>query len=295
MKKTLLIISALAIISLVSKFFHLPGGNMIFTASMAVIALLLAYFSYPLLNGLKIKEAVKSETLKSMDKLSLSASVLLGFCLGMLVIGTLFKLMFWPGSRMIALAGIVGAVVFGGIFLYRSEIKSKTGFYILCFWAVFGAIVYLLPVSSLVQVYYRDSPKYVAAFMEHQEKQTAQSEAKLEYCYETRGYYAVEMSFIKFNIVNATGQQLKNIQVLPQYKPDSTSYSLAPNQSLDYYQFRQIPFNAEFQYQLQFKFGNDSVVSYQFSDNKNEINYNQKMMQITLLPDTFLIKYLSEQ
>jgi hypothetical protein len=109
MKKVMIISGALAsfilVAGLILKFAHLPGAGVGIVLGIGIMS----FIFLPLLAVLKVKE--QSET---RDKILLVAGVLAGISLSL---GTLFKVMFWPGANMLGMSSIL-ILLFGYLPVY---------------------------------------------------------------------------------------------------------------------------------------------------------------------------------
>ena len=153
------------ILSLIFKLLHWPGGSVLMILS--VLFLVLLYF--PL--GFYIFNEDKKRL-----KENIGISFIFGWFLSISLVGILFKLMLWPGSKSMLIIGFASSLI---LFIVASMLKNKrnetdkvyfknllirTG-------TIFVITLLLLLVSnqSLIRFQYHDDPKYAELMIEKNE------------------------------------------------------------------------------------------------------------------------------
>ncbi len=167
MKKLERILGTIAILSVILKLIHVPLSSMLLILSTGLLAVLY-YFSFALLNGIRGRDIFTGAAYKQTTSTTIILGVVLGFALAPLILGVMFKLSFWPGSRLMLFAGLSAAalVLFLSFLLYKVEQKE---FYSRVFrrLVIIGGIslaIFLTPSKTLVDIMYRNHPAYSTAF-----------------------------------------------------------------------------------------------------------------------------------
>lgn len=166
----------LAFVALIMKFNVIPGGSALFLFSILTLAMICFYFSFLIFNSIKLRRIFKKESYKGISGLRLAYVIIAGFSISALLIGIVFKIMYWPGAAINLIACISASLVV----LILAVIKyfyKKEDFYrrmIVRFAPsiVIGVFLLLLSRADLVKFQYRNYPQYAKAFLEREEDPT---------------------------------------------------------------------------------------------------------------------------
>ena len=153
----------LAILALIMKIFHLPGASVLLIVSLNALAVLY-YMGFLLFNEIEFKSIFKKESYEHISKKRLFGSIIVGILLSIIHVGILFKLQFNPGAKVMLQDGLTGlaiATIVALIYYY----KNKSTFYKrvlkrIAIIGIFGLVLNFTPSTSLVDLYYSDSPEY---------------------------------------------------------------------------------------------------------------------------------------
>ena len=150
-------------------FMHYPGAGFLKVLSLSTLSIIYFMFAFAILNGVGLRELIKSDALKSLGGLKIGLSFGVGLVLSIASIGILFKLQFWPGANFNLLIGTGGLVISAGIAIIGIR-KTTDGLYsrILSRAVLFGGlgmILLLLPRDTWLTWNYSDNPEYVKAVL----------------------------------------------------------------------------------------------------------------------------------
>lgn len=163
MKTAEKLLPLLAILALIMKTFHLPGASVLLIVSLNALAVLY-YMGFLLFNEIEFKSIFKKESYEHISKKRLFGSIIVGILLSIILVGILFKLQFYPGAKVMLQDGLTGlaiATIVALIYYY----KNKSTFYKrvlkrIAIIGIFGLVLNFTPSTSLVDLYYSDSPEY---------------------------------------------------------------------------------------------------------------------------------------
>ncbi len=111
MKKIELILGVIAIIGIVLKLFHIPGGAALTILSLLTLSVFYYVFSFALFNGIRLRDIFKKEAYKETNIWRIIGAIVIGWDLSIVIIGGLFKLQSWPGGNLELLIGLVIAII----------------------------------------------------------------------------------------------------------------------------------------------------------------------------------------
>lgn len=154
------ILIALALLALIFKFMHWPGGGMLLVLSFGALGVLYFPLGFMLLRP-------------AGDQSFRFPFFLAGWSFSLPVIGLLFKFQYWPGASFMLLTGVIFSIILFavGIFDLQSSGKhlEKEAAIPLLYRAVIyislALFFYITPSSSLVKIQYRDQPEYAKLFI----------------------------------------------------------------------------------------------------------------------------------
>ena len=106
MKKLEIILGLIALIGILLKLLLIPGGGILLTLSLSMLAMCY-YLSFAFLNGIPLIEIFKKKSYENITPLKMIGVVGFGFALSAIAIGILFSLQFWPGARIQLQSGFV--------------------------------------------------------------------------------------------------------------------------------------------------------------------------------------------
>jgi hypothetical protein len=147
---------ALAAIGVVLKFTNGGGGGLLIVISLSVLAMI--YFGGGILL-FRERETNSGSTL---------VSGFASLCAAVIVAGIMFRLLYWPGSSIQLLAGMVTAsavVVIGYLRRRGAQDPAKDRYYSglvnrFLIKLAFAAILFSVPQSAMVRYQYRSDPQY---------------------------------------------------------------------------------------------------------------------------------------
>ena len=167
------ILGFVIIISISLHFMLLPWMAIVTILCCLMLSCLYFYLSFFLLNNSGFKKTFKKKSYEDLTTLKTATSILLGIGYSIIPMGVLFKLLMWPGSKVMLLLGIIfSTLVFLGIII--SDIiykKNLTKSVIVRFTILisFGLSSYIISDVYIVKSKYREYPKYVNAYVNYLE------------------------------------------------------------------------------------------------------------------------------
>ncbi|MFL5764293.1 MAG: hypothetical protein ACJ77K_10175 [Bacteroidia bacterium] len=168
MKLTEKILIGLAILAIVFKFMHLPGGSVLFVIALQLLSIIYFLFGFLLFNGIRFRNIFKKEAYQHASGLRIFGAASAGITLSTLTTGIMFKLMFWPGAGPMLVVSLVPSIVILVIALvkflnskaiYYRQVLVRVGIYF-----IIAVVLFLTGNLALVKIQYRDAPAYVAAW-----------------------------------------------------------------------------------------------------------------------------------
>jgi hypothetical protein len=171
----------IALIGLLFKFLHLPGGSMFFILGATLLCLFYYPFGLAYLQGISIQSIFKKAAYQNTTLVISLLALFGGLALAMLLIGIQFKLQFWPGAHVNLMAGIVfiALLLLLSFLLLKSDNRQNLKrLYIRGSILLAVAIMLrLTPTPAIVDIIYSDRPCYrdtLKEVMVHPENEDAQ-------------------------------------------------------------------------------------------------------------------------
>jgi len=174
MKKTEIIFAIIALVGLLFSCLLWPGGGLLATLGFFGLACLYMYFGFAFFNNIPLKKIFKGEsyTADTSEKRDyrIPISIFVGISFNTILIGLLFRFMFWPGGFFLMSVGIIFLVPMLIISLIRF-LKTKSTFYTRIFirMAVIGGIALfflLMPNTTWLEIKFRNHPEYIEMMKE---------------------------------------------------------------------------------------------------------------------------------
>lgn len=156
------------LIALILKWTLLPGGGILATFTLMILANLYFLFGFALFNQIELKSIVKSESYIGISALRLFGSFATGLALSTLCVGVLFKLQHWPGAKTNIILGLITSLIILIVALVKYYV-SKEEIYtrIMKRLIILGGVgIFFLTVSdySIIKIQFRNHPKYIKAY-----------------------------------------------------------------------------------------------------------------------------------
>lgn len=169
MKKTEKILVTITLLGVVLRFLLIPGASELITVGATVLAILYGYFSFALLNDIRLRQIFKKTSYTNLSWKRILISVLIGFSISTIVFGILFKLLILPGAYELLIIGLVGTGFLIVIIFLVPKMKNESyrKIYIRCVpIVVLGLTLYLVSTEFLIRTLYRENPSFVKAAIE---------------------------------------------------------------------------------------------------------------------------------
>ncbi|HCW06493.1 MAG TPA: hypothetical protein DGG95_03900 [Cytophagales bacterium] len=135
--------------------------------STLLLSMLYFYFGFALFNGIGFRAMFKKSSYAGVSVGKISGAIALGLALSSVLIGILFKLMFWPGANEMIMIGGTGLLI---ILLVASVVmvikkKSLDSFYKGIFLRgsvalIFALVFFFTSQKSLIRFFHRDNPTF---------------------------------------------------------------------------------------------------------------------------------------
>lgn len=194
------VLGVLIMLSLFMKFNLWVGGMLLAVLSFSMLSFLYYPLGFALINGLRFRDAFKKESFKSISTRRIVGGVATGFVLSHLLIAILFKIQYWPGADLMLKTSLISAALLLLISLVRF-LKNKDAYYTRIFKRIsiiggFALFLFVVPDLTIVQLQFRNHPKYIEAFEEFQSSpnnKEAQKNLRIEYRRATMSQEEFEM------------------------------------------------------------------------------------------------------
>ncbi len=173
MKKTEIITLSIALIAAVMSLYSIPGANILLVLSLSFAAVFYQYFSFALLHNLPLRVAFKKESYPKGSKPWIALSIITGIALCVGAVGSMFKLLHWPGANVLLLFSLIAnlGVVVSSLVLANKEalpvvknIQKRAAFALVISGGLFFFGSYLF-----LDFKYRAHPDYIQAVKAFQE------------------------------------------------------------------------------------------------------------------------------
>lgn len=168
MKRIEWILLVITLIGVVFIFAFIPGGNILFSFSLLLLSIIYYCLGFAIFNNINLKVVFKKASYSGLSQLRIVGSVLAGMSFSTLIIGMVFKMLNWPGSRIAMLLGLSAMLVL----LVISAIKfisKKENFYKNMIVRTSVFIVFTMPLIIFSQYkiekfQYRNYPDYLEVY-----------------------------------------------------------------------------------------------------------------------------------
>lgn len=164
-----IMLSVLATFGALSIFLaKFPGSILLSIISLTLLAVMYFPLGVVTLGGLKTKTDTKDQ-----DETKMMIAGVVGFGLGVTIIGTMFKILIWPGASINILIGLIVSIPLLVVSIYKFSRSEKDH----CFYRgiiirlvlvlLVGLFLYLIPMKTMLTWRHPDHPEYVNAYIEY--------------------------------------------------------------------------------------------------------------------------------
>jgi hypothetical protein len=168
MKKFELIVGLGAILGVLLKILHFPGSNIMIVLTFSTLSMFYYLFSFALFNNIRLRDIFKKSSYKETNAKRIIGAIVLGFALSAILTGVLFKLLFWAGANLQLRGGLyaIGLILpIATIFYFRNKADYyKRVFKRIAIYGGLGLVLYFMPSSTLVDIYYRNNRDYAELY-----------------------------------------------------------------------------------------------------------------------------------
>lgn len=168
MKKTETILGLLVFIGIGLKLAHINGANILLLFTLLTLSFIYYFFGFAIFNNISLRGIFKRNSYKDTNALKIIGAIACGISLSTTLIAILFKLQFWPGSKMMLIIGLLSLLLILIISIVFYLIK-KSVFYVNIFkriaiYGTLGVILYLTPSDTMIDIIYRNDKEYAELF-----------------------------------------------------------------------------------------------------------------------------------
>lgn len=181
------VMAVLIVIALFFKFFFIPGGGIIFTLSLTLLAILYYPFGVFLFTGIGFRKMFRKTSYQGISAWRIVGAIAAGFAFSTLSLGILFKIQLWPGAGVMLLSGLAFSLVVLIVAVAKFT-RQQEAFYreIIARSLVFGLVgllLYSLGPYGLERFQYRNHPQYLEAldrYLENPEDEALREQLRME-------------------------------------------------------------------------------------------------------------------
>lgn len=171
MRKLEIILGFFSLAAIVLTVLSVTGGNLLTIFVLSSLSLAYMIFGFAIITGFGLRNAFKKETYENIRIWRVVGSVALGWGLGSIVIGILFKVMLWPGADQMLANGLFSGIIALPVLVVKF-LQTKAAFYKinlirLLVIAGIGAIWYFISTEAYLEFKFGDYPEYVEAYKAH--------------------------------------------------------------------------------------------------------------------------------
>jgi hypothetical protein len=167
MRITEITLLALTVISGIWLYALLPGGEHMVMIVMSLLSLLYFGFGFLIFSQVGLRSSFKGG-LQGISAATILASIVTGIAASIVIIGMLFKIMILPGAdEMLIIGSFATTFLFVvSVFRFTRSKNAITRFTLgrITIFCVVGTILWSIPSLTLVEVRYRNHPRYVEAY-----------------------------------------------------------------------------------------------------------------------------------
>ena len=161
------IVATIALLGIILKLCMVSSGSILIVISLSTLYIFY-FLSFIFLNGIRFRDIFKRESYKHTNAKRIIGAIGIGFALSTIIMGILFKLLFWTGADQQLIVGLPLAA-FISIIAFIFYLRNKIEYYRRIFRRVaiiggFGLLLYLTPTNTLVDLYYRNDPEYAELY-----------------------------------------------------------------------------------------------------------------------------------
>jgi len=154
------------------RLFDIAGGGIFTVLSLLALSIFYLAFGFTIFSTIKSKKEKNEEISEAQNPLFVIAGIVMGCVASIACLGTLFKIMFWPGSGVLLAMGTISFTFFLiGFIVVKVITKNSAPFYntIILRTGIFFLVIsslYSIPTDTLVDVLYRKRPQYAEMMKE---------------------------------------------------------------------------------------------------------------------------------
>jgi len=170
MKKLEKILWGIFIIGILFKIMKWPGAGIFTTTSLGVVACFYLYLGIGIFNNLTVKAMFYKDSYQYENRFNLLFGAIFGIVLAILVIGFLFKFMFWPGANVLLILGLFSLLfsllIYGSLHKKKKVSLTKPSFYRIALIGILSLSLFIIQSDSIIDFYYPNNPEYAKALKE---------------------------------------------------------------------------------------------------------------------------------
>jgi glucan phosphoethanolaminetransferase (alkaline phosphatase superfamily) len=155
------------VISLILRFYLIPGYGILTVLLLTIIACIYYLFGFAFFNNIKLRQIFRKESYKGVSALRIIGAICAGISLATICTGTLFRLQHYPGGEINLLSGLICTLIVSIIALIKFY-KNKSEYYSRIFKRIaiiggFGLIIAITPDIIISKIQFRNHPDYIKA------------------------------------------------------------------------------------------------------------------------------------
>ena len=171
MRKLEIILGFFSLAAIVLTVLSVTGGNLLTIFVLSALSLVYMIFGFAIITGFGLRNAFKKKTYENIRMWRVVGAVALGWGLGSIIIGILFKVMLWPGADKMLANGLFSGIIALPIIVVKL-IQTKAPFYKinlirLLVIAGIGTVWYSISTNAYLEYKFGDYPEYVEAYKAH--------------------------------------------------------------------------------------------------------------------------------
>ena len=101
------------------------SGGIILIAMMGALSAFYFWFGFPFFNNIPFSAMLKANVVNNMKAKYVIIGLLCGVNLAILIMGTLFSLMNWPGNEMMLISSMIPALIFIAYGIFSTKKSSQ--------------------------------------------------------------------------------------------------------------------------------------------------------------------------
>jgi hypothetical protein len=159
------------LLSLILKFSLVSGGDTLMLWTITILACIYYPLGFLFFNQIRLRNVFKKDSYKHLSAPKIIFAIVTGIGLSIICIGSLFKLLDFPGANQMLTIGLfvsfVVLIISLVFFIKTRDADNKFILWRVIVLGIAGIILIQTPGLSIIKLQYRNHPAYIEAYINH--------------------------------------------------------------------------------------------------------------------------------